>query len=992
MTKHLFKPCGGGFFRTLTLAAFALVALAISVALSVVLATPSTALAADAGASQGSNGTAATLTRLAGEDADQTAAAISQAGFESSECAILARMDDFADALGASGLAGALDCPILLTGSSELSEAAAEELERLGVKQVYIIGGCGALFEQIDTDLNNLGVKFTRIYGDYAWDTSLACAVGIEKLQENEQSEVIVAMSSNFQDALSISSYAYKYHVPLILETSEAQLTEEAVAFINDTEGTIYVPGGPGAVPTSSVEDVFDGRTIQRLYGTDGYDTSNQIATYMTEHGLLSANAVAIASGARAAHGVDALAGAALIGKQGGVMLLANGNDKTEDENYTTIDAGEDSEQDASYLLANKDNVVNAYVLGGEVVAPSAFFNKVQQILYKAAPEKQALPTDGWSLSPATYTYTGTAITPTVVAPSSLKEGTDFKVSCTNNTNVGTATVTITGIGNYEGTATLKFTIVPRDISDGILTFVPENVTYTGSTIHMPDSMLMLDGVNVPSFDDDVLNWEFDANSESDATEVGTYTVRVKGLGNYTGQTEGTWNIVGIPLDTATVSVQNPTYNGSEQEITPVVKLGETTLTKDVDYKIAEGSDAKATNVSATNYTVTIEGIGKYAGSVSQTWNITPLDITNNDSVTVTLSEDSVAYDGEAHTQTATVKFGSTTLTQGTDFTVSGQTTATEIGTYTLAVTGTGNFTGSKNATWDIHEATNYYWLAAANATNPEDESGILKNQTQIDKDMKVLHGEDSDAKDAVEQEWTNYMNGKSADGTTDQEVRLYTKWYGSDAGTGANQWVEFRIIQVGEHDSDGSAVTFMATHSLPTAQSIFGANEKNIVGWSGSTLRVTMNDEQGYVMKGLANLKDSVKPICKLQATYNAETKWSQAASPTDTPDTFWVLSHNELTGLGEAWKTVYPPEGTQYSWFEGKVTNGNAANDAIANTDKTRASASPKSSDGTSWWLRTPNISGSSSFGVVKNDGNPYASGQGKYNVRSVVPCFAM
>ena len=541
MTKHLFRPCGGGFFRTITLAAFTLVALAISVALSVALATPATALAADAGASQGSNGTAATLTRLAGEDADQTAAAISQEGFESSECAIIARMDDFADALGASGLAGALDCPILLTGSSELSEAAAEELERLGVKQVYIIGGYGALFEQIDTDLNNLGVESTRIYGDYAWDTSLACAVGIEKLNGNDRGEVIVAMSSNFQDALSISSYAYKYHVPLILETSDAQLTEEAVAFINDTEGAIYVPGGPGAVPTSSVEEVFDGRTILRLYGTDGYDTSNQIATFMTEHGLLSANAVAIASGARAAHGVDALAGAALIGKQGGVMLLANGNDEMEDENYVTIDAGEDSEQDASYLLANKDNVVNAYVLGGEVVAPSAFYDQVQEIL---TPEKAALPTNGWSLSPTTFTYDGSAHTPDVIAPSSLKEDVDYTVSYTNIKNAGTATVTITGIGTYAGSTELTFTIEKANPTP------PENLTTTATA---GQTLADVELPQLPEGFDGTLTWKDE--SESVGIEGGV----IEATALYTPKDTANYNAIEVEVSVA-VEVEAGAY------------------------------------------------------------------------------------------------------------------------------------------------------------------------------------------------------------------------------------------------------------------------------------------------------------------------------------------------------------------------------------------------------------------------------------------------
>ena len=58
--------------------------------------------------------------------------------------------------------------------------------------------------------------------------------------------------------------------------------------------------------------------------------------------------------------------------------------------------------------------------------------------------------------------YTGSAITPELTVTDGLKvlrEGTDYTVTYANNVNEGTATATITGIGNYSGTATTKFQI-----------------------------------------------------------------------------------------------------------------------------------------------------------------------------------------------------------------------------------------------------------------------------------------------------------------------------------------------------------------------------------------------------------------------------------------------------------------------------------------------------------------------------------------------------
>ena len=74
----------------------------------------------------------ATVERIAGNYRNQTAAAISSKAFDSSEWVVVARDDDFADAMSATGLAGALECPIVLTGHQGLSAAAAAEIEPAG--------------------------------------------------------------------------------------------------------------------------------------------------------------------------------------------------------------------------------------------------------------------------------------------------------------------------------------------------------------------------------------------------------------------------------------------------------------------------------------------------------------------------------------------------------------------------------------------------------------------------------------------------------------------------------------------------------------------------------------------------------------------------------------------------------------------------------------------------------------------------------------------
>ena len=79
---------------------------------------------------------------LAGETQYDTAAAEALAAYPSGcSTAVVASGESYVDALSATGLAGALDCPILLTGPDSLPDATAGARSRLGVTRVVVVGG-----------------------------------------------------------------------------------------------------------------------------------------------------------------------------------------------------------------------------------------------------------------------------------------------------------------------------------------------------------------------------------------------------------------------------------------------------------------------------------------------------------------------------------------------------------------------------------------------------------------------------------------------------------------------------------------------------------------------------------------------------------------------------------------------------------------------------------------------------------------------------------
>ena len=162
------------------------------------------------------------ITRIAGDDAAGTAAEIAKQMYsgddEQSDWVVIARDDNFADAMSATGLAGALNAPIILADrNSGLGDAAKAAISAVGATRAYIIGGKGAIPADIESQLKAINVtpQPERIFGNTYWETSVKCAAEIQKVDKGNEVEpatdVIVAMGINFQDALSISSFAYKY-------------------------------------------------------------------------------------------------------------------------------------------------------------------------------------------------------------------------------------------------------------------------------------------------------------------------------------------------------------------------------------------------------------------------------------------------------------------------------------------------------------------------------------------------------------------------------------------------------------------------------------------------------------------------------------------------------------------------------------------------------------------------------------------------------------
>ena len=146
--------------------------------------------------------------------------------------------------------------------------------------------------------------------------------------------------------------------------------------------------------------------------------------------------------------------------------------------------------------------------------------------------------------------------------------------------------------------------------------------------------------------------------------------------------------------------IEDLTYNGKEQHPSPVVTLNSNVLEAGSNYQVTYSEGC--TNVGT--YTITVEGIGRYSGRLTKTFKIVPYDISGCD-----IKVENKPYTGEVINVTPTVKYGSITLAQGEDkdYTfVTNPTTVKEGGDYTLTVTGKGNYTGTKEVSFNVYYST----------------------------------------------------------------------------------------------------------------------------------------------------------------------------------------------------------------------------------------------------------------------------------------------
>ena len=205
---------------------------------------------------------------------------------------ILASGESQVDAVTASGLAGNLNAPVLLTRSSRLPHNVARFIDEQNVTDVVIVGGTAAVSDDVVTALESLGSRpsVSRVSGADRYAT--AAAIGGELGGPNptwcgsDQSAAILVNggSEGRADAIAIGPMAFRLGLPMLL-TSADEVPEATAAFLTDNKvERVVVVGGMGAVSAGVVDALVEDIgvvNVHRISGGSAAATSVMVAKEM---------------------------------------------------------------------------------------------------------------------------------------------------------------------------------------------------------------------------------------------------------------------------------------------------------------------------------------------------------------------------------------------------------------------------------------------------------------------------------------------------------------------------------------------------------------------------------------------------------------------------------------------------------------------------------------------------------------------------------------
>ena len=312
------------------------------------------------------------IKRLYGTDRIETAVTIAQEGWPNAVIAstsaaarkvILARSDNFADALAGVPLAAKYDAPILITPPHEMDGRVLSEIQRQKPQEIILLGAEGALGPEIVASLLEAGFtadQLLRIQGQDRYETSAAIAARVGSKDDS----AFIVTGENFPDALGAAGVAGERGIPVILMPSN-QVNPSSLAVLKRLDvrqvTVIGLSQNMCDLIQQELQKLIPTVEVISIRGIDRYATTVAVAQTRTE----PVTEIILATGENFP---DALAGAAFAVHRHAVLLLVPAVNLTGHAELS------------SYLQDVGPHIIPIEVLGGSFVLDDKIIDQFKEI------------------------------------------------------------------------------------------------------------------------------------------------------------------------------------------------------------------------------------------------------------------------------------------------------------------------------------------------------------------------------------------------------------------------------------------------------------------------------------------------------------------------------------------------------------------------------------------------------------------------------------
>ncbi len=242
------------------------------------------------------------------------------------------------------------------------------------------------------------------------------------------------------------------------------------------------------------------------------------------------------------------------------------------------------SEVPSHTWAATYENNINAGTATAKVTGTGNYVGELSAT-FSIVPVELGNENASLEMAQTTYSYTSLAIEPAVTLrlAQQILPATDFDITYKNNTEVGTATLEVTGKGNVSGTLSLDFTIEQCDLKECTISEISLQPYAFGEAVCPEPIVTNPAGVVLEKGKDYTLTY-------STNTEMGTATVSANAIegGHYKGVKGTTFEIGRIPITTEdiTFSPASFIYDGSKHVPEVSITVGGRTLKEGTDYRL----------------------------------------------------------------------------------------------------------------------------------------------------------------------------------------------------------------------------------------------------------------------------------------------------------------------------------------------------------------------------------------------------------------------